>query len=159
MSGAADDPPQALLITAGSPSSVPPAKSMPSAASPSPSRTPAASGSAGAKPPEGPSPDPDARPGASARTPSAPQSPGASPSPAVSPPISTQSRVTEGGTVTLALGKDSANLVTATPAPGWAVQRWEEDKWIRVTFTRGSNAVSVFCTWHDHAPLITTDPA
>ncbi|WP_414168364.1 hypothetical protein ACMATS_17280 [Streptoverticillium reticulum] len=62
-----------------------------------------------------------------------------------------------GGRVVLELHADSAQLVSATPAPGWQMQHWKQDKWIRVMFSRGEDAVSVFCTWHDHAPMVTVD--
>ena len=48
----------------------------------------------------------------------------------------------------------SAQLVSATPASGWQMQRWIQPEWIRVTFTRGSETVSVFCTWNGHPPTV-----
>ncbi|MFE9254736.1 hypothetical protein [Streptomyces sp. NPDC006879] len=62
-----------------------------------------------------------------------------------------------GGRVVFAVGSSSAELVSATPSAGWRMQVWKQPKWIRVTFTREGNApreVSVFCTWHDHPPLV-----
>ncbi|MFZ3475885.1 hypothetical protein ACODT3_41660 [Streptomyces sp. 4.24] len=159
MHGAVDDPPQALLIRAGASSPAPPPKPPPSTA-PSP-RTPTASppASAGVPGPDGRSGDPGTPPGTNGPGNGPSRSAGNTPSPSQSTPRGdTQSRVTEGGTVTFAVRKDSASLVTASPAPGWSVQRWVQDKWIRVTFTRGSTSVSVFCVWHDQAPTITTDP-
>ncbi|MEV5975456.1 hypothetical protein [Streptomyces sp. NPDC052114] len=61
---------------------------------------------------------------------------------------------TDGGRVVFALGEDSATLVSATPAAGWSVQTWKQDKWIRVEFTAGAAKLSVFCTWHDTAPRV-----
>ncbi|CAM5375143.1 Secreted protein OS=Streptomyces alboniger OX=132473 GN=CP975_12595 PE=4 SV=1 [Streptomyces alboniger] len=61
---------------------------------------------------------------------------------------------TDGGRVVFDLGKESATLVSATPAPGWSVQTWKQEKWIRVEFTGGAAKVSVFCTWHDTAPRV-----
>ncbi|MCX4667053.1 hypothetical protein OG453_10310 [Streptomyces sp. NBC_01381] len=61
---------------------------------------------------------------------------------------------TDGGRVVFDLGKDSATLVSATPAAGWSVQVWKQDTWIRVEFTSGADRVSAFCTWHDHAPAV-----
>jgi hypothetical protein len=60
----------------------------------------------------------------------------------------------DGGRVVFDLGEDSATLVSATPAAGWSVQVWKQDTWIRVEFTSGADKVSVFCTWHDHAPVV-----
>lgn len=59
-----------------------------------------------------------------------------------------------GGRVVFSLGASSAELVSATPAAGWRMQVWKQDVWIRVTFTRDGREVSVFCTWHDHPPLV-----
>ncbi|ATL27969.1 hypothetical protein [Streptomyces formicae] len=61
---------------------------------------------------------------------------------------------TAGGRVVFDIGDDSASLVSATPAAGWSVQTWKQDKWIRVEFTAGAAKVSVFCTWHDTAPRV-----
>lgn len=61
---------------------------------------------------------------------------------------------TAGGRVVFDIGDASASLVSATPAAGWSVQTWKQDKWIRVEFTAGAAKVSVFCTWHDTAPRV-----
>ncbi|MFF3982501.1 hypothetical protein [Streptomyces sp. NPDC001828] len=59
-----------------------------------------------------------------------------------------------GGRVVFDLGDTSAQLVSATPASGWRMDRWIQTEWIRVTFTRGSETVSVFCTWNGHPPSV-----
>ncbi|MEU9144298.1 hypothetical protein [Streptomyces sp. NPDC048349] len=59
-----------------------------------------------------------------------------------------------GGRVVFDLGASSAELVSATPAADWRMQVWKQDYWIRVTFTRDGREVSVFCTWHDHPPVV-----
>lgn len=59
-----------------------------------------------------------------------------------------------GGRVVFDLGTTSADLVSATPLAGWRMQVWKQPSWIRVTFTRDGREVSVFCTWHDHPPLV-----
>ncbi|MEU9195778.1 hypothetical protein [Streptomyces hundungensis] len=59
-----------------------------------------------------------------------------------------------GGRVVFDLGNSSAQLVSATPASGWRMERWIQTQWIRVTFTRGSETVSVFCTWNGHPPMV-----
>ncbi|AWZ03771.1 MULTISPECIES: hypothetical protein [unclassified Streptomyces] len=59
-----------------------------------------------------------------------------------------------GGRVVFDLGASSGELVSATPAAGWRMQVWKHESWIRVTFTRDGREVSVFCTWHDHPPLV-----
>ncbi|MEE1739604.1 hypothetical protein PUR49_24290 [Streptomyces sp. BE147] len=62
---------------------------------------------------------------------------------------------TDGGRVVLELGSSSAKLVTATPEPGWSMQVWTNDAWIRVDFSDGNGRTdSVFCTWNDHPPTV-----
>ncbi|MFD4631417.1 hypothetical protein ACFVYR_21410 [Streptomyces sp. NPDC058284] len=77
-----------------------------------------------------------------------------SPPPTTSSTGTVKSYNTDGGRVVLDLGRDSATLVSATPATGWSVQTWKQDKWVRVEFTGGAARVSVFCTWHDTAPRV-----
>ncbi|MDB1087512.1 hypothetical protein PJ985_08030 [Streptomyces sp. ACA25] len=61
---------------------------------------------------------------------------------------------TDGGRVAFALAEESAELVSASPEAGWEMQVWEQDAWIRVTFSAGDRALSVFCTWNGHPPRI-----
>ncbi|WP_399552460.1 hypothetical protein [Streptomyces sp. YIM 98790] len=61
---------------------------------------------------------------------------------------------TDGGRVVLDLRKDYAELVSAAPEAGWEMQVWDEDTWIRVTFSRNDRAISVFCVWNGHPPAI-----
>ncbi|MFP3992218.1 hypothetical protein U9R90_33070 [Streptomyces sp. E11-3] len=63
----------------------------------------------------------------------------------------------DGGRVVFDIKASSAELVSATPNSGWQMQVWKQPKWIRVTFTQGDREISVFCTWHDHAPLVEID--
>ncbi|SFF83838.1 hypothetical protein SAMN05216251_13157 [Actinacidiphila alni] len=62
----------------------------------------------------------------------------------------------DGGRVALDLAPASASLVSATPNPGWKMQVWTQDGWLRVTFTQtsGSGSSSVFCTWNGHPPTV-----
>ncbi|MFD9395862.1 hypothetical protein ACFWBB_35520 [Streptomyces sp. NPDC060000] len=138
MTGTAYDPPRALPLSAAEATtqvSKPPASptGRPSAAhspSPSPSRTPA--------------------------TPAPSRTVAASPSP--SPTSTTSGQVksydTDGGRVVFDLGEASATLVSATPGPGWSMQVWKTQSWIRVEFGSGADRVSVFCTWHDGPPRV-----
>ncbi|WUH95941.1 hypothetical protein OG900_27030 [Streptomyces sp. NBC_00433] len=59
-----------------------------------------------------------------------------------------------GGRVVLALGPSTATLVSATPNPGWQMQVWPQDGWLRVTFTSGASASTLFCTWNGHPPAV-----
>ncbi|MFI1063065.1 MULTISPECIES: hypothetical protein [Streptomyces] len=145
MSGTAYDPPLAVPL-AGQPlssstHSAQPSPSPSASVSPSPSGSPApdASPSAGASPEK--SPKPSATPGPNQRTEG--QDTG-----------KVQAYPVSGGRVVFSLGASSAELVSATPATDWRMQVWKTDFWIRVTFTKDGREVSVFCTWHDHPPLV-----
>ncbi|GAB7033354.1 hypothetical protein AB0G35_13845 [Streptomyces sp. NPDC021749] len=59
-----------------------------------------------------------------------------------------------GGRVVFDLGGSSGELVSATPNPGWEMQVWKQQGWIRVDFTGGGGHTSVFCTWNGHPPMV-----
>ncbi|MGW2867464.1 hypothetical protein [Kitasatospora sp. NPDC001225] len=61
-----------------------------------------------------------------------------------------------GGKVALDLKPDRATLVSATPDPGWQMQVWTDGQWLRVDFTRGDEANSVFASWNGHPPIVET---
>ncbi|MFJ8692891.1 hypothetical protein [Streptomyces roseolilacinus] len=87
-----------------------------------------------------------------------PSPPSPSPSPSVTPATgSVKSYAVDGGRAAFDLGDASAELVSATPASGWRMQVWKQDRWIRVTFTREDREISVFCVWHDSAPRVEID--
>ncbi|MER6215762.1 MULTISPECIES: hypothetical protein [unclassified Streptomyces] len=151
MSGTAYDPPLAVPLTTR------PLSSSTRGAEPSESASPTPSPSSAPPSPSGPqSSSPSAAPSAPARSKSAP--------PAAAPQRpdadgGVKGYAVSGGRVVLDLGASSAALVSATPEAGWRVQVWKQDFWIRVTFTRDGREVSVFCTWHDHPPVVeTVDP-
>ncbi|MGW7411339.1 hypothetical protein [Streptomyces sp. NPDC054863] len=149
MAGTAYDPPRALPIPGSPPEPGPTAQaSRPQSSSthrPSHAQTPS---------PKKPSP-----PGRSRRSPSS-APPATGTRPPAKPPRSAQpsgvpkSVNTEAGRVVFSMGKDSATLVSATPASGWAMQVWKDPSWIRVEFTAGGSKLSVFCTWYHHEPMI-----
>ncbi|MBT2428626.1 hypothetical protein AMK21_00995 [Streptomyces sp. CB00316] len=156
MTGTAYDPPRAVPISvgAGAPqrigqSTEEPLVSSTHRPSPSPSPSLSAGGSSA-------SPSPSAaRP---SRTPSsAPAPPPASPEPAANSGEVKGYR-TDGGRVVFELGKSSAKLVSATPEPGWSMQVWTNDAWIRVDFSDGGGVdgktYSVFCTWNGTPPTV-----
>ncbi|MFD7747288.1 hypothetical protein ACFV2V_21975 [Streptomyces sp. NPDC059698] len=60
----------------------------------------------------------------------------------------------DGGRVTFDMKRDYAELVSAVPDAGWRMQVWKHPLWIRVTFTEGDREISVFCSWHEHPPLV-----
>ncbi|MGW7195470.1 hypothetical protein [Streptomyces chryseus] len=160
MSGTAYDPPQALPIPTDLPAksgSAQGAKPQASstrrpggdgdekASAPPPrSKAPARSPAGRSSPPPSGTPDP----------PGGPSGPGARPSTAAGANGQVKSYSTDGGRVTFDLGDTSATLVSATPATGWSMQVWKDPNWIRVEFRAGTANVSVFCTWHDHAPKV-----
>lgn len=166
MAGTAYDPPQALPVPTGPPERSATARSVESPSSSSSARRseeaekatgrPERSASPPLTPADRSTPPPSRTPSGSA----GPSGAGAgSPPPSPSrPPAAADSQVrsytTEGGRVTFDLGKTSAKLVSATPATGWSMQVWKDPSWIRVEFTAGAAAVSVFCTWHDHEPTV-----
>ncbi|CAM5370416.1 hypothetical protein BOQ63_028000 [Streptomyces viridifaciens] len=61
-----------------------------------------------------------------------------------------------GGRVALDIRADKASLVSATPDPGWQMQVWNGDQWMRVDFTRDNQANSVFVYWNGHPPVVET---
>ncbi|MFI8315252.1 hypothetical protein [Streptomyces microflavus] len=154
MTGTAYDPPRAVPISvgAGSPKRIGQSTEEPVVSStyrPSPAPSPSAHSSSA-------SPSPSAaRP---SRTPSsAPAKPPASSGPAANSGEVKGYR-TDGGRVVFELGKSSAKLVSATPEPGWSMQVWTNDAWIRVDFSDGGGVngktYSVFCTWNGTPPTV-----
>ncbi|MQS10010.1 hypothetical protein FNX48_023425 [Streptomyces sp. IF17] len=61
---------------------------------------------------------------------------------------------TDGGRVVFELYPATCELVSATPEPGWEMQTWSHEVWIRVTFSDSSRSLSVFCVWNGHPPRI-----
>ncbi|MEV2251357.1 hypothetical protein AB0I94_12380 [Streptomyces sp. NPDC050147] len=142
MAGTAYDPPRAVPLAAEGDRGEPLSSS-----THRPDPTPTPSLSKTEKPSESSEP-PESKP--SKAKPSRPSTPSAP----ASAPGNVKSYSSEGGRVVFDLGKDSATLVSATPAAGWSVQVWKQSTWIRVEFTSGADKVSVFCTWHDHPPAV-----
>lgn len=150
MTGTAYDPPRAVPVSVGS---VPPQRIGQSTGAPLVSSTHRTSPSPSASPRTGgTSPSPSApRP---SRTPSA--TPAKPPAPSTSGEV--KSYRTDGGRVVFELGARSAKLVSATPGPGWSMQVWTNDAWIRVDFSDGGGksgkTYSVFCTWNGTPPTV-----
>ncbi|MCE7081890.1 hypothetical protein [Streptomyces sp. ST2-7A] len=67
---------------------------------------------------------------------------------------SVRSVKTDGGRVVFDLHPATCELVSATPEPGWEMQTWSHEVWIRVTFSTSSRSLSVFCVWNGHPPRI-----
>ncbi|MFJ8155681.1 hypothetical protein [Streptomyces sp. NPDC094468] len=140
MAGTAYDPPRALPITAAddgptTQGSKPPA--------PATSRPPVPSPTVSSRAPSAPAPTPS-------RT--APTSAAPSASAAASGEVKAYD--TDGGRAVFDLGDADATLVSATPGTGWSMQVWKTQTWIRVEFSRSTDRVSVFCTWHDGPPHV-----
>ncbi|MBT2449427.1 hypothetical protein J7F03_20515 [Streptomyces sp. ISL-43] len=140
MSGTAYDPPLAVPL-ATRPLSSSTHQAQPPEPSPSSSPSPSASPSASAS---------SAKPAA----PPSRQAPVAPPEGQGGASGDVKAYSVSGGRVVFGLGGSSGELVSATPAAGWRMQVWKTEFWIRVTFTRDGREVSVFCTWHDHPPLV-----
>ncbi|MGW4561172.1 hypothetical protein ACWEN3_01820 [Streptomyces sp. NPDC004561] len=131
MAGTAYDPPRALPVTAADATTQGARPSVSAPPRPAPSRSPS----------------------------TAPSRPAASPSASAPAPKATASGQvkgydTDGGRAVFDLGATSATLVSATPGTGWSMQLWKTETWIRVEFSRGTDRVSVFCTWHDGPPHV-----
>ncbi|MFJ2741756.1 hypothetical protein ACIO3O_19075 [Streptomyces sp. NPDC087440] len=147
MSGTAYDPPRALPI----PSTAPERGSLAEVATPQSSSThrpsePPATTRPPARPPERRDPAPDRPSDKPARQPAPPPS---------SPPSGRLKPVnTDAGRVVFSMGEDAAKLVSAVPNAGWAMQVWKNPSWIRVEYTAGAARLTVFCTWHDHPPMV-----
>ncbi|WP_161064550.1 hypothetical protein [Streptomyces sp. HUCO-GS316] len=135
MAGTAYDPPRALPITAAGATTQ---ESKPLASS---THRPSPSGSPSRRKGD-PSPKPAPTPSRTA----------AAPSPTASGQV--KSYDTDGGRVVFDLDRTYATLVSATPGPGWSMQVWKTESWIRVEFSSGAERVSVFCTWHDGPPRV-----
>lgn len=148
MAGTAYDPPRAVPLAADGDRAEPLSSS-----THRPDPTPTPSPSKSKKPPESSRSSESSEPPESKPSAAEPSKPSAPSTPA-STPGNVKSYSSEGGRVVFDLGKDSATLVSATPAAGWSVQVWKQSTWIRVEFTSGADKVSVFCTWHDHAPAV-----
>ncbi|MFE9738044.1 hypothetical protein [Streptomyces sp. NPDC006477] len=157
LSGTVYDPPRALPLPAGSADDPAPAGSEPLTSS---TRRPATTGPAA---PATTKPTPSGgrtTPATPTATPSRTARPTTQAPPATSPPdtaSNVKSYTVDGGRVAFDLGATSAELVSATPAPGWQMQVWKQPTWIRVTFTEGGRELSIFCLWHDTAPRVEID--
>ncbi|MBQ0829118.1 hypothetical protein [Streptomyces tagetis] len=154
LAGTVYDPPRALPITAAdtgaglrdaTSSTALPSPPVPLPPSPSPSPSPSPGGSSAA-------PEPEPPPAAPAGSP-APEAP-ADPGPPDGAPGRVEGYDTAGGRAVFDLGTESASLVSAAPGPGWSMQVWKTESWIRVEFTSDTDRVSVFCTWHDGPPRV-----
>ncbi|MGK4581046.1 hypothetical protein [Kitasatospora sp. HPMI-4] len=69
---------------------------------------------------------------------------------------SVRSYLVPGGRVALDMEPDRADLVSAAPEPGWQMQVWRQDGWLRVDFSQGDKVNSVFVTWNGHPPDVQT---
>ncbi|MER8185455.1 hypothetical protein [Kitasatospora sp. NPDC094015] len=140
-------------VLAGTVFEQPTAVPLPSAAAPSPTpeaaSAPPTASSTEAPAPAGSSAPPSTRSAAPSRT----------PGPRPSPSASVQSYLVPGGRVALDLRADRAELISATPDPGWKMQVWNEREWMRIDFSHPDGTSSVFVTWNGHPPIVQTVPA
>ncbi|MER7184854.1 hypothetical protein ABT404_36230 [Streptomyces hyaluromycini] len=134
------DPPRALPVTAADDDPTPQGSKP---LTPATSRAPSPSHTAAARPSATPAPTPS-------RTPTT------TPSPSATATATGQVKAydTDGGRAVFDLGDTSATLVSATPGTGWSMQVWKTETWIRIEFSKSTDRVSVFCTWHDGPPQV-----
>ncbi|MFI9322347.1 hypothetical protein ACIGXI_21515 [Kitasatospora aureofaciens] len=104
------------------------------------------------------SPTQPAAPNATTTTAHAPAGtpPARRPTPSATATSTVRSYPIPGGRVALDIRADKASLVSATPDPGWQMQVWNGDQWMRVDFTRDNQANSVFVYWNGHPPVVET---
>ncbi|MGI5165934.1 hypothetical protein ACQEU3_16385 [Spirillospora sp. CA-253888] len=98
------------------------------------------------------SPTPKQTPTSGAPTAGAPTS--KAPSGKASPGEEIRTYTVRHGRVTLAIGPDSARLVSTSPDSGYTAKVWRRSTWLRVDLTNGPHGSAVFVTWHSHAPLV-----
>ncbi|MER8044342.1 hypothetical protein [Streptomyces sp. NPDC094032] len=166
LAGTVYDPPRALPIptgvsTGGTTGSDPLVSSAQASGSPG---TPPPTTPATTRPPTASATPPSRRPTAPKTATSTPGGPGGTGGTGSTPGTggagstgntgSVKSYGTDGGRAVFDLGPSSAELVNATPEAGWQMQVWKQPTWIRVTFTKDSREISVFCVWHDTAPRV-----
>lgn len=155
MEGTAYDPPRALPIAAAGSDGSGGSDDDTSQALSSSTRRPSSQPSKDAETSREPSAGADAPSRKPEPEPSRTTTPARTPAP---PPPAASGEVkgydTKGGRAVFDLGETSASLVSATPGPGWSMQVWKTESWIRVEFSSGADRVSVFCTWHDGPPRV-----
>ncbi|MEU1285762.1 hypothetical protein [Kitasatospora sp. NPDC005856] len=153
LTGAAFEQPGAIPLPSpkadGTPHSAPATPEQPHSTAPPTTPPPAASpttttAATAATAPHGPMPGTTAA------------SPTRRPAPTATATSTVKSYPIPGGKVALDLKPDRATLVSATPDPGWQMQVWTDGQWLRVDFTRGDEANSVFASWNGHAPIVET---
>ncbi|MER6462343.1 hypothetical protein ACWC4D_02580 [Streptomyces sp. NPDC001288] len=140
MAGTAYDPPRALPVTAADDG---PTTQGSKPLAPATSRPPVPSPTASSRAPSAPAPTPSRTPPTSA-----------APSASAAASGEVKAYDTDGGRAVFDLGDADATLVSATPGTGWSMQVWKTETWIRVEFSRSTDRVSVFCTWHDGPPHV-----
>ncbi|WP_441245897.1 hypothetical protein [Kitasatospora sp. McL0602] len=131
------------LPSAGRPTTPPASLPSGDTTRPSPGATSATPSPTGPKP----SPHPSTASATSASATTRPASPQAG---------SVHSYLVPGGRVALDMKPDVAKLVSATPDPGWRLQYWLEDQWMRFDFSKDGSTNSVFVTWNGHPPDVQT---
>ncbi|MGW4380329.1 hypothetical protein [Kitasatospora sp. NPDC004531] len=134
--------------------------------SPGATGTPGGAGTSGSSPGSTtprPGPDPTAGPPRSPSPTRSPSSPshGGSASMLSSPSSTTgtvRSYLMPGGRVAIELREHDAELVSATPEPGWTMQVWRGDQWMRINFSRDDRVSSVYVTWNGFEPTVQVVP-
>lgn len=156
VSGTAYDPPPALHVSDQLNSPSPPRASSTHRPKPRPEPSVSSSAPRSGTATKSPSRPASSRAGSPEPGPTGP-SPSGPPSGTGSPPSGTlQGATVAGGRVVFDVGSDSAELVSATPEPGWDMQVWKTPTWIRVTFSTDQASSTVICRWEEPPPRIET---
>lgn len=127
----------------------------PASAGPAPTGSPASASAAASTSPRPATPAPPG-PSASRKPSPSPTETAATGAGAPSTATSVRSVLVPGGRAALDIRADRAELVSATPDPGWQMQVWHGDQWMRIDFSKGDSANSVFVTWNGHPPDVQT---
>ncbi|WP_285737433.1 hypothetical protein [Kitasatospora phosalacinea] len=61
-----------------------------------------------------------------------------------------------GGRVALDQRPTEARLVSAVPEPGWSMQVWHGEQWLRVDFSKDDRVSSVSVSWNGTEPVVQT---
>lgn len=155
VSGTAYDPPPALPVSDHLDSPSPPRASSTQRPKPPESPTPSPSPSERTASASRPAEKPSDSAGPGSTRPGTPHPP-SPPTTAPAPSGTVTGTAVAGGRVVFDVGSYSAELVSATPEPGWNMQVWKTSTWIRVTFSNAQNSSTVLCRWEEPPPRIET---
>lgn len=153
LSGTVYDPPN-LLMLSGGPDEPGVSAAQDPTLTPTPSDSPQGYGPTGTPTPPVPSSKNEGNGGPSGTDQNPQRTPSNTPPATPSSSGKVEPVTVKGNNVVFQMMATSASLRSATPAAGWKMEKWSDPNWIRVTFTRNDEEVTVFCSWYQHAPKV-----